>query len=264
MSKFQAQKAVISLSGGLDSACLLLQLLSQGKAVRAYGFNYGQKHQIELRKVKRNIRFLQQKGLPVTYQQIDLRDAFSDNTSSLVASTGLDIPQGNYTEDSMRSTVVPLRNVIFSSIVYSKAINWAVQADANVVIALGLHSGDHAVYPDCRPESQRACKRAYELSDWNSHRVDYEAPFVHIDKGQVLAQGIQAMQQLGFTPAEQKRFLSNTHSCYDPQAHGHSCGLCGTCQERLLAFHANGLKDPVKYAGNYEELLQNALNFYKK
>ncbi|MBP5764848.1 MAG: 7-cyano-7-deazaguanine synthase [Bacteroidales bacterium] len=247
MKKFVSDKAVVALGGGLDSTCLLLKLLSEGKAVRAYGFNYGQKHQIELKKARRNVRFLQEKGFPLSFQEINLVDVFAENTSSLVASTGLDIPHGNYNEDIMRSTVVPLRNVIFSSIIYSKAINWAVQTDSNVVIALGLHSGDHAVYPDCRPESHRACKKAYELSDWNSDKVDYEAPFVNVNKGAVLAAGLEAMQKMGFRKQEMLRVLRNTHSCYDPTPTGESCGLCGTCRERLEAFAANGLKDPVKY-----------------
>ena len=245
--KFISNKAIVALGGGLDSTCLLLKLLSEGKAVRVYGFNYGQKHQIELKKAKRNVLFLQQKGFQLSFQEINLVDVFADNTSSLVASTGIDIPHGNYNEDSMRSTVVPLRNVIFSSIIYSKAINWAVHSGENVVIALGLHSGDHAVYPDCRPESHKACKRAYELSDWNSEMVDYVAPFVKVDKAQVLAAGLKAMRKMGFSQREMMRVLANTHSCYDPSPKGESCGLCGTCQERLQAFAANGLKDPVKY-----------------
>ena len=129
-------KAVISLSGGLDSTCLLLKLLSEGKEVRAYSFYYGQRHSIELKKVKKNIKFLQSKGFPVSHQIIDVEDVFSGNTSSLVSSTGKDIPEGDYREESMKSTVVPLRNVIFSAIIYSKAINWAVETGENVYIVV--------------------------------------------------------------------------------------------------------------------------------
>lgn len=634
------KRAVISLSGGLDSTCLLLKLLSEGKSVSAYSFYYGQKHKVELKKVKKNIKFLQEKGLPVTHQIIDLESAFAGNTSALVASTGEAIPHGYYAAENMKSTVVPLRNVIFSAIIYSKAINEAVKTGDNVEITLGLHAGDHCftrdtkiltpdgyktiddlkigdiiysvnsdnqivedkvtnawkvatvnntlkidttsgsihvtpdhkiyrvkfgefdkskgytksielvkasdlnigdilltsrdihskhsnttndikidvsqfndgnfsvtddkvfykqnypcprfidakyivqlmawyitegwsskqyiknskssrylssfsqslwmnmedcdtiqkmfiesgipveynyskllqngypkevtyvmsgiisamlqtagsyadekhipnwlknflvnnpqyisefvmnmiegdghydelsgmysyiskshqlaedlgflikklgyavkysnnkrtnciilmfgnlgrksglvqlgdlaqtkitnitsleeeedvfditvennhnffageygnifvhncIYPDCRPESQEACKKAFELSDENSDKVDYEAPFINIDKGQVLGEGLKAMKALGFTKAEIKKVLKNTHTCYDPNEKGESCGLCGSCQERILAFDANGMKDPAKYSGDYDKLLENARN----
>ena len=247
MSEFKANKAVLSCSGGLDSSSLLLKLLAEGKEVRCYSFNYGQKHVIELEKIKKNIAFLQSKGLPVTQQEINMVDVFSDNTSSLVKSTGKDIPQGDYREETMKSTVVPLRNVLFSAVVFSKANNWAVETGENVVISLGIHSGDHTIYPDCRPESREACEHAFRISDWNADKVAYEAPFVNIDKGQVLAEGLKAMKILGFTDEERDYFLSNTHTCYDPDEEGRSCGRCGSCTERLEAFAHNGLKDPVPY-----------------
>lgn len=238
------KKCVISLSGGLDSTSLALEMLSQGYEIRAYSFNYGQKHAIELDLVKKNVEYLQSLGFPITYQIIDLRDAFSDNTSALVASTGKAIPEGDYREESMKSTVVPLRNVIFSTIIYSKAINWAVQSNDDVLITLGIHAGDHTIYPDCRPESQEACKKAFEISDWNSDKVDYIAPFVNIDKGEVLRRGIEACKKLN---VDWKTIYSHTISCYSPSADGKSCGKCGTCVERLEAFEKLGLKDPVLY-----------------
>ena len=142
MKKFEANKAVLSCSGGLDSSMLLLKLLAEGKSVRCYSFNYGQKHVIELEKIKKNIEFLKSKGLPVEHQIVDVTDIFSGNTSSLVASTGKGIPHGHYAAENMKSTVVPLRNVIFSAVVYSKAINWAVETGENVMISLGIHAGD--------------------------------------------------------------------------------------------------------------------------
>lgn len=242
------KKAVISCSGGLDSTCLLLKLLAEGYEVRAYGFQYGQKHQIELRKVKQNIKFLQEKGLPVTYQCINLKDAFSDSASSLRGSNNLEIPQGDYRDESMKSTVVENRNVIFSSIVYGKALGWANKTQEDVIISLGIHAGDHTIYPDCRPESQEAARHLFRISNWGSERVDYIAPFVEKTKGEVLADGLAAMKSLGFTDAEVKRVLRNTHSCYSPDEHGRACGKCGTCVERLEAFEANNMKDPAKYS----------------
>lgn len=247
VNNFTSNKAVISLSGGLDSTMLLLDLLSKGLEVRAYSFYYGQKHKIELEKVQNNIKFLREKGYPVSHQIINVEDVFADNTSALVSSTGEDIPHGHYDEENMKSTVVPLRNVIFSSIIYSKAINWAVQSNENVFITLGIHSGDHAIYCDCRPESHDACKKAFELSDWNSGKVDYIAPFVNINKGKVLRAGLDAMLSMHFSNGEMRQVLSNTHTCYDPNDAGEACGLCGSCTERLEAFAANGIKDPVPY-----------------
>ena len=190
------KKAVISLSGGHDSTCLLLELLSQGYEVRAYGFNYGQKHSIELEKVKKNIKLLQDLGYKVTHQVIDLRDCFSDSASSLHQG-GDKIPEGDYRDETMKSTVIENRNVIFSAIIYGKALGWANRTQDNVLISLGIHGGDHAIYPDCRPESQQMAKELFRISNWGSERVDYETPFVNIDKGDVLKRGLEAMKKLG-------------------------------------------------------------------
>lgn len=242
------KKAVISLSGGLDSTCLLLKLLSEGYEVRAYGFNYGQKHVVELEKVKKNIDFLQKAGYPVTHQVIDLRDCFSDSASSLHQG-GDKIPEGHYADESMKSTVVENRNIIFSAVIYGKALGWANKTQDNVLISLGLHAGDHAIYPDCRPESQEMAKELFRISNWGSERVDYEAPFIHVDKAEVLRQGIEALKKMGH-PEWARTIFSNTHSCYNPDEQGRACGKCGTCVERLEAFEKNGIKDPVEYAEN--------------
>ena len=148
-NSFESKKAVISLSGGLDSTCLLLKLLADGYDVRAYSFDYGQKHEVELKKVKKNIKFLKSKGLPLTHQIINLRDVFSDSASSLHKG-GEDIPHGMYDQDNMKSTVVENRNIIFSAIIYGKALAWANQTSSNVVITQGLHAGDHCFTGDTK------------------------------------------------------------------------------------------------------------------
>ena len=241
------KKAVISLSGGLDSTCLLLELLAQGYEVRAYGFDYGQKHSIELEKVKRNIEFLQNLGYKVTHQIINLRDCFSDSASSLHEG-GSKIPEGDYRDETMKSTVVENRNVIFSAIIYGKALSWANKTQDNVLISLGLHAGDHAIYPDCRPESQEMARELFRISNWGSERVDYDAPFININKGEVLHRGLIAMNVMMLSKEQQMYILGNTHSCYAPDEKGRSCGKCGTCVERLEAFEQNNLKDPAEYA----------------
>ena len=240
-------KVVLSLSGGLDSTMLLMYYLSQGAEVRAYSFSYGQKHSVELKKVKKNVKYLKSLGYPISHQIIDLKDVFSDSASSLHVG-GEAIPEGHYAGENMKSTVVENRNVIFSSIIYGKALSWANKTGSNVIISLGIHAGDHTIYPDCTPESQQAAKHLFEISNWNSDRVTYEAPFVNIHKGEVLAVGLTCMQTMGFTKAQKKRILKNTHTCYNPDEKGRSCGKCGSCTERLEAFEYCKMKDPIEYA----------------
>ena len=243
----ESKKAVISLSGGLDSTCLLMHLLANGyDEIRAYSFDYGQKHSVELKKVKKNIKFLQRKGYNIEHQVINVRDVFSDSASSLHRG-GEAIPKGHYEDEMMKSTVVENRNIIFSAIVYGKALGWANKTGDSVVITLGIHAGDHCIYPDCRPESHEAAKHLFKISNWNSEAVDYIAPFEYIDKGEVLRRGVVAMKSLGFTKANIKSVLKNTHTCYNPDEKGRSCGECGSCRERLEAFEKNGMEDPLEY-----------------
>ena len=243
----ESKKAVISLSGGLDSTCLLMHLLANGyDEIRAYSFDYGQKHSVELKKVKKNIKFLQRKGYNIEHQVINVRDVFSDSASSLHRG-GEAIPKGHYEDETMKSTVVENRNIIFSAIVYGKALGWANKTGDSVVITLGIHAGDHCIYPDCRPESHEAAKHLFKISNWNSEAVDYIAPFEYIDKGEVLRRGVVAMKSLGFTKANIESVLKNTHTCYNPDEKGRSCGECGSCRERLEAFEKNGMEDPLEY-----------------
>ena len=238
------KKAVVSMSGGLDSTSLALHLLDEGYEVKAYAFNYGQKHSIELKKVQKTVKYLQKHNLPITLQIIDLRDCFSESASVLNKSNNMEVPEGDYKEENMKSTVVENRNVIFSSIIYGKALAWANKTGDNVVISLGLHSGDHFIYLDCRPESQEMAKELFRISNWGSEKVDYIAPFINIDKSEVLKTGVQACSHLGIN---WKTIYKNTISCYTPNEKGESCGKCGTCTERLEAFAKCGIKDPIKY-----------------
>ena len=243
------KKAVISLSGGLDSTCLLLKLLAEGYEVRAYSFKYGQKHSVELTKVTQNVRNLQLIGnFPITHQIINLEDVFSESASSLHQG-GEAIPHGHYADENMKSTVVENRNVIFSAIIYGKALAWANKTGEKVLITLGVHGGDHAIYPDCTEESVNMARELFRISNWGSENVDYEAPFNSMDKAGVLRCGVEAMKALQFDDERIQYILRNTHSCYDPDSKGRSCGKCGTCVERLEAFEKNGMKDPIEYYG---------------
>lgn len=239
------KKVVISMSGGLDSTCLALHMLAGGKEVRAYAFNYGQKHLVELDKLQANVKYLQEKELPITLQIIDLTDVFSDSQSSLTGNG--DIPNGHYEDSNMKSTVVENRNVIFSSIIYGKALSWSKQTDSNVEITLGIHAGDHTIYPDCTPESQNMARELFKISNWGSEKIDYVAPFVNSTKGEVLDAGMEAMSDLGFDVNDVKYILEHTHTCYNPDENGKSCGKCGSCTERLEAFKSINMDDPAEY-----------------
>lgn len=265
--EFFNKHAVVSYSGGMDSTCLVLDLMSRGYNVSAYSFDYGQNHSVELERATENAKYMQSLGLPIQHQIINVRDVFSGDTSTLVQHTKS--PEGDYRDETMRSTVVNNRNVIFSAIIFAKALSMAkrILADeeedaaikgqkiskkellrrSTVVISLGVHAGDHAIYPDCTEESTSMARELYRISNWDSDLVDYETPFVNIPKDKVLRAGLDAMNELGLTNDEQSHILAHTISCYNATPDGKSCGKCGTCTERLEAFEMNGLKDPAPY-----------------
>ena len=244
---FEYNTVVLSLSGGLDSTCLMLHYLGMGKKVHGISFYYGQKHAVELYKVRKNISFLQELGYPVTHQVVDLSTAFEYSASSLHQG-GEEIPTGHYADENMKSTVVENRNVIFSAIVYGIALGIAKRNNENVVISQGVHAGDHTIYPDCRPESVNMARELYRISNWDSEKVEFETPFVNLTKGQVLKAGLDAMQWFMGLDLNQVIFiLSNTHTCYNPDSEGRSCGKCGSCTERLEAFSENNMVDPITY-----------------
>ena len=141
----------MSLSGGMDSTSVLIRLINEGYKIDCLSFNYGQKHVIEIEKAIENIAYLSREGYQVKHQIIDLTSAMSIFHSSLTDEEII-VPEGHYEETQMKSTVVPNRNAIFSSIIYGYALSIVAKEDINVKIALGVHSGDHAIYPDCRPE----------------------------------------------------------------------------------------------------------------
>lgn len=239
------KRSVISLSGGLDSTCLLLNLLSDNHIVTAYGFKYGQNHSNELEAASDIVKYLKEElGYPVTFQVINLESVFSDSTSCLC---GGNIPKGCYDENGMKSTVVENRNVIFSSIIYGKALSISKKENCDVGIYLGVHSGDHSLYPDTTAISVTACSYAFNISNWGSEKIKYYTPFVNIDKNEVLKHGLYAMHNMGLSENEQNKILGMTHSCYEPDQWGRSCGKCGTCIERLNAFAFNNIKDPAIY-----------------
>lgn len=237
--------AMVSYSGGMDSTCLILHLISEGYGVRAISFDYGQNHAVELKRARKNIKYLEKFGLPVTFEVIDLRSVFSDSQSTLVLHTRA--PEGHYEDESMKATVVENRNVIFSSILFGKALSWAKKTGKDTTIALGVHAGDHAIYPDCTEESVTMAQNLYRISNWDSEKVNYLTPFVNYSKSEVLNIGISSATSLGFSKSQIRRIFANTISCYNADEDGYACGKCGTCTERLEAFWNNNLDDPAPY-----------------
>lgn len=253
-----AKIALLSLSGGLDSTSLLLHILAQKTydKVYTYSFKYGQNHSIELKKaqklVKQLNKLLPNLPNPIEHQIIDLSSIFKDCGSSLTSGSNL-IPKGqDYNDTNQQSTVIPIRNVIFASILYSKASGLITtflngnQHDVSIDIFTGVHSNDNAVYPDCRPESVQMAQQLFKLSDYNGESINYKTPFVNFSKSEVLKDGITSLENLGLSK-QFKQIYKNTITCYAPNEKGESCGECASCKDRLESFEDMGMKDPIKY-----------------
>ncbi|MEC7744431.1 MAG: peptide-methionine (R)-S-oxide reductase MsrB [Candidatus Thermoplasmatota archaeon] len=248
-------KAVMSFSGGMDSTGLLLHLLSRGYSVNCISFDYGQKHVIEIERAKANIDYLAGMGITVEHEVVDLRSAMGIFHSALTTS-GYEIPEGHYEEEQMKDTVVPNRNAIFTSVLYGYALSLAAKEGTEVEIALGVHSGDHAIYPDCRPEFYEAVSSAFALGNWDSDRVSLQLPYIESDKEGILRDSIQSCNKLGL---DFDTVFANTNTSYNPDSEGRSSGTSGADVERILAFHAIGRKDPVEYVDDWSNVLDWAL-----
>ena len=147
------KQAVLSLSGGMDSSTVLLHLLANDYEVTAVAFDYGQKHKIELERAQELVDYINSnnlyQGSNINYKTIKL-DGLVDLLNSNLVEGGDEVPEGHYEEENMKDTVVPNRNKMFSSIIQAVALSIANEKDCNVDIAMGIHAGDHAIYPDCR------------------------------------------------------------------------------------------------------------------
>ena len=245
----------MSLSGGMDSTSVLIRLINEGYKIDCISFNYGQKHVIEIEKAIENIAYLSRKGYQVKHQIIDLTSAMSIFHSSLT-NKEIIVPEGHYEETQMKSTVVPNRNAIFSSIIYGYALSIVAKEDVNVKIALGVHSGDHAIYPDCRPEFYQSLETSFRLGNWDSEKVDFYLPYVNGDKVTILNDAMKSCQELGI---DFDTIFSNTITSYNPDNEGRSSGKSGSDIERILAFHKIGRRDPIEYIEPWEKVLQNAI-----
>jgi 7-cyano-7-deazaguanine synthase len=223
------QRAVVLLSGGLDSATTLAIARSQGFSVHALTFRYGQRHEVEVAAAARIAAALSATHHVVS---IDLR-AFGG--SALTAD--LAVPKGRTAEGMAAGipvTYVPARNTIF--LAYALALCEALPAQD---LFLGINAVDYSGYPDCRPEYLAAFQRLAGLATKaavEGRPVTLHAPLLHLTKAQIIRRGIE----LGVDYAL-------TRSCYDPAPDGAACGACDACQLRLRGFAEAGLTDPAPY-----------------
>jgi len=254
------QKVVVSFSGGMDSTSLVLRYLANGYHVFAVSFLYGQKHSFEIECAKKTIALLQKIGCNINHEIADLSSAMSLFTSALLSHDAM-IPEGHYEEEQMKATVVPNRNAIFSSLIYGKALSIAIQHDENVKIGLGVHSGDHAIYPDCRPEFYDAIHDAFTLGNWDSEKVSFDLPYLHGNKSTILKDALASCETLGLDFNE---VFVNTLTSYNPDSMGRSSGKSGSDIERILAFHDIGRKDPIEYQDSWGNVLHHALEIQRR
>jgi 7-cyano-7-deazaguanine synthase len=238
------KKAVLSLSGGMDSSSLLLHLLANGYQVTALGFDYGQKHKVELERATALVNYLQEKNLPVVHQIIKL-DGLSHLLNSALVAGGNDVPEGHYEQDNMKETVVPNRNKIFASLIQAVALSWATRGEkSEVEIAMGIHAGDHAIYPDCRQEFRDADFDAFIIGNWDSELVTVTTPYLEVNKFDILKDGLLSCEKLGLDFDE---VYKRTNTSYKPYPSGNSDYKSAASVERIEAFIKLGRPDPVQY-----------------
>jgi 7-cyano-7-deazaguanine synthase len=222
--------AVVLLSGGIDSTTTLAIAIAEGYEAYALSFDYGQRHQLEIKAARRVANSLGAKAHRVA--KIDLRifggSALTDD---------LDVPkQRSETEiaHGIPITYVPARNTIF----LAYALAWAEGIPADDIF-LGVNAIDYSGYPDCRPEFIEAFEDLANLgtkAGVEGRRFQIHTPLIQFSKAEIIREAVR----LGID-------LSLTHSCYDPSPEGLACGECDSCRLRLKGFREAGLKDPIRY-----------------
>ena len=279
------KQAVLSLSGGMDSSTLLLHLLAEGYEVTALSFDYGQKHSVELERAKSLVDYLNQELRPQGYSKINYQviklDGLSQLLNSALVNGGADVPEGHYAEENMKATVVPNRNKIFSSIIQAVALSIADAKNTNVHIAMGIHAGDHAIYPDCRQEFRDVDYEAFVAGNWGAEKVTYYTPYLHTDKFGILEDGEVCCNKLSIdfdqvyrrTNTSYKPMVHIVFDDYDnPSTEWFSDYKSASSVERVEAFLKLGRKDPVSYADEFgpvtwefvKEYVSSVLDDYAK
>lgn len=239
--------AVLSLSGGLDSATVLLDLLEKNYSVTCFTFNYGQKHDYEIQKAKQLVEFLNSKGFEISHKVLDL-SFLGDVLDSALIKGNKDVPEGRYSENNMKDTVVPNRNKIFSSIIQAAALSIYNVTKIKTFVALGVHAGDHAVYRDCTPEFRQKDYDAFVEGNYDAENVEYYTPFINISKSELLGRGLEILEKFGI---DYKEYYSKTLTSYKPiEIDGvvYSDFKSASSIERVEAFVKNGVADPAPYS----------------
>jgi len=244
-----AKHCVISLSGGMDSSTLLLRAIKEYDTITALSFNYGQKHVVELERAQSLVDYLNTSGYDVNYRQIHL-DGLVDLLDSALVTGGDEVPEGHYEEDNMKATVVPNRNKIFASLVQAVALSVANKTGEQTDIALGIHAGDHAIYPDCRQEWRDADDHAFRMGNWDVDNVGYFTPYLQGDKFDILKDGEVLCEYLNIDFDD---VYSRTNTSYKPifdedTFEWYSDYKSASSVERIEAFLKLGRPDPVAYA----------------
>ena len=225
------KKAVILLSGGIDSATILAFAISDGYEPYVMTFNYGQRHALELDAAQRIAA-----SMDVTRRivvEINLR-----TIGGSALTDDIEVPKDRLNEQvsgEIPVTYVPARNTIF----LSYALGWAEVLDA-FDIFIGVNAIDYSGYPDCRPEFIAAFERLANLATKKGvegHLFTIHAPLIHMTKAEIIKVGTA----LGVD-------YSLTHSCYDPEPDGRACGRCDSCMLRRKGFEEAGIPDPIHYA----------------
>jgi 7-cyano-7-deazaguanine synthase len=275
--KLDMKHVVISLSGGMDSSTLLLRCLKEYDTVTAISFDYGQKHRVELDRAQSLVDYLNTNAdetkyksetsevilhhfSKVTYRQIQL-NGLADLLNSALVTGGEEVPEGHYAKENMKATVVPNRNKIFASITQAIALSIAEKTGENCDIAMGIHAGDHAIYPDCRQEFRDADDAAFRIGNWGSEKVGYFTPYLEGDKFTILQDGESLCSELCLDFNE---VYKRTNTSYKPIYHSFlytndkdeiiECSdwfsdyKSASSVERVEAFIKLGRKDPVGYA----------------
>lgn len=231
----------LSFSGGLDSTTLLVQLINEDYRPVPVFFHYGSKHNSkEFAAAEAIIHKYQdvfESGFDLNLHEVDLTGIYSSmKDCSALLDTARAIPtgQGGYKEPgSLDATVVPGRNHMFAAVLAAMAEAEALKMQENTCVALAIHAGDHALYPDCRPAFAASLGETIRQS--TEGRVDLLTPFVDIFKADIVCKGLEMQVPYGLT-----------WSCYNGGEK--PCGVCGTCRERLAAFKEAGVRDPLEYA----------------